>query len=392
MSTLRVRHLSWANPAVVYAAIWIGGCALSYIPTAFFISPNPTVIFCIGITIVTFFIWDRVLGAYSSARPLSATTEAELEDLSRFCQFLFRAWIIGFVINVIGSRGLPLFWALTGDGRTYADFGLPSFSGLLVAVKLFLITSMVLLRRTWSPLRILIVVTALFGTTFLELNRGGLTLMGLSVLGVVLTLRLIPRWFWIFTPVAALGAILAFGKLAELRGVPYHVFESLAGKGSFFLKLPSGFFWVFTYWTSPIQNLYFAADTSMPLYAPVFTLQSLIPSVIRESLIGLEYPIPLINPALNATSFLGPLLADFGLFLSTAIIALLQAIFVFAYRKSQEGAIPFVLINAMSLAAILLSVFYMFFLSLPVLFFVFLVVVFKVRNFVSLYPRKAVAV
>jgi hypothetical protein len=80
---------------------------------------------------------------------------------------------------------------------------------------------------------------------------------------------------------------------------------------------------------------------------------------------------------MNATAFLGPLLADFGLGLSIAVFCLSQFFFVFVYRKARsEPTAYYVMLNAINIATLALSVFYLFFLSLIVLFYIFLVGIF----------------
>jgi oligosaccharide repeat unit polymerase len=358
-----------SRPDFVYASIWGLVYCLSYFIESDFRHDFPPEISILILTnIVSFFVIYRIFQTWfgaSTPRPWRRVDDDNLQVLKRFISLLFKIWVVFYLVTIVLSDGLPAYWVLSGDSRTYVDFGVPTLTGLLNMIRAFMFAGSILLFMTSGNRRYLRLPAILIFTALLEVSRGGLTVLLLHGVGVYVLCRKNSMRPLLMVSGGLILFIIMFGLLADFRGEHVPI-EDIAGGDSIFVSLPAGFFWVYTYITTPINNVNFAYTMGIdPLYYPHFSVSALVPTVVRDIIFPeLEYPIALADDAFNATSFYSPLLADFGVFGAGVVVTLLQAVVSYVHVKAVRGDVFHFLIYPVLFMCIVLSTFYMFFFSM----------------------------
>lgn len=138
-------------------------------------------------------------------------------------------------------------------------------------------------------------------------------------------------------------------------------------------RLPYGFKAMYNYIATPVANLYYAESQGInPLNYPYFSIQVIVPSVIRTRMFeNQQYPIKLRSKAFNATSFYSPFIADFGFAVTGIIVFLIQLAVSFVHIRASKGLWNYQLIYAPLFTSIALSFFYTYIISPSVLIFSF---------------------
>jgi oligosaccharide repeat unit polymerase len=305
---------------------------------------------------------------------------------------LFAAWIVIYVINIIGSGGIPIIWILIGDPRNYADFGLPTLGGLGNLLRAFLLVACYLIyfhsnlskkiRFRYALIGFFLICSAFV----LETGRGNGVVLLLHPIGFHLLITKIRpfnifKWtIFLFLFLFGLGAIQAaryqdgmvlLEKYAENSG-----FEKMTGPLLFLVP-------AITYISIPIVNTDLNLINSPNFkFSPNYSLQGLIPTIIRDSIIEKGDYGELINEANNVSSFYIPFLRDFGLWGTIIFISFIQLLVVYCYLRAQRGNVYFVFFWPPLFMSVVLSFFSLYFTSLVVVLYP-LVVVWTLKGVLS---------
>jgi oligosaccharide repeat unit polymerase len=395
----RINSSVFVNPVVLYSLIWLAALALLSTRWATFMTGVSRgflilVLGNIAISIVVYFAatWlKRALapvhrpGGVRSTHGADSASLAALLALRRYSDLLFAIWVAGSLINVWFSGGLPIVWNLRGDDRTYADYGLPTFSGLIAACGLFASLGFFLLSllgkrksRWWA-------VALVFVYQFAILNRGGTVWMALEMLGVYL---LVGRSGIRRTIVGALLVLLLitlFGVMGSIRvGKNYSHLSALATPEgeAVFEHLPSGFWWTYLYAAVGPVNLNAVIDGYVPLGRPYWSVVNLFPTVVRnlvytETVYEARYPLKMVVGLFNVFTLYGGYLADFGLVGCFAITLVLQLLAVHHYLRASSGDLASIIAYAVCFQVIVVSLFTDSLTSWPALFQLFLAFAFR---------------
>lgn len=298
-----------------------------------------------------------------------APSDLDLAILSDFIVRVFAVWLLGFLVNVAYSGGMPIIWLLLGTGRNYLDFGMPTVSGLLNMMRAFMAASIFLLYlQNRARVRDYVILAILIMSALGEISRGVVSVLLLHIVAFVILLRPVR-----LTQIAAglpllLLAFITFDYIGNIRTLDSEMDlgEVLGGRFRDD-SLWANFVWSFTYITTPLNNLAFAiSHNPEPLMVPYFTLQPLVPTVIRSMIWSAEaYPIELINEAFNATSFYSPLVTDFGVKGALICTIFVQFLIMIAYYSAKRGNIYGILVYPPIFVSVVLSFFYPFFFALP---------------------------
>jgi oligosaccharide repeat unit polymerase len=392
-----------SRPDLLFAVIWLAAVVLiRLLPVGFVVEPDPRIEGLILFNVISFYVVYKVTSAIYRRRRLPAPDVSDFlsqsgsrSDFRRYLTYMFWAWFPVYLLTVAVNGGLPLIWLLTGAGKTYTDFGVPTLSGLLNMIRAFMFVGFIALYLVDGRRRLLLVPALLLATSVAEVSRGGMLVLILHGVGVYLLLRSPSIRHVLNVIMLGLLFIIAFGVLGEFRGATLDPSE-FVGEESRFVTMPLGFFFAFTYLVSPLNNLYFGFDSLTPLYYPFYSLQALVPTIVRDLLfptvasVETRYPIALYLEAFNATSFYGPLLADFGLIGAALVTLLFQVVTSRVHVAARKGSFVHLLMYPALFMSIVLSVFYLFFLSMVVVLFPILCIGY--RSFLaSLARRRAVA-
>ena len=365
-------RLDLSRPDIVYGLIWGFSVSILLIFDFNYTSPlQEEILFLIISNIISFWLIYKIMKFILNAKSSDSSiklTEFEVYCLYRYCKLVFYIWVTLYFLSIFFSSGIPIIWAIIDDPKTYVDFGIPSFSGLLNMIRAFLFSIGLIIFFHNRKRRMLIIPFILFLSGMAELSRGNLTVLILHGFGIYLLYS--KNIFPIITKflIFALIYFIMFGLIGDIRGNS-SIAQSFYNEDSIFNFLPGGFFWAITYIISPLNNINYAYSLGIePLMYPYFSTQPIFPTIIRDIIFQTsEYPIQLANEAFNATTFYSPLLADFGILGAFTVVIFLQFIVAYTHIKATQGSIFNILFYPTLFMSVVLSIFYMFFFSLIVL-------------------------
>ncbi len=375
-----MRHLH-LSPANLFLLIWLFPLLAPYLIESSILLKTEeetkwlvysSILFFYLITL--FFHLTGAKGKTSSA--LKSVHSIDYLTFEKKFRALLKIWITIYFINIIGSGGLPIIWILTGDPRTYADFGLPTLGGLSNLFRAFLLTSCYLFvfhsnfnKRKKYKYK-LIALSLILSAFVIEASRGAGVVLLLHPIGIYFLLNNISflrafKWLsFILLFLLFLGFVQMFrysGKIdvmqdyAESSG-----FEEFTGISVFYIP-------AITYIAVPLVNTDLTIRVASELkFSPYYTIQGLIPSAIRDSFFEKGDYGQLINEANNASSFYVPFLRDYGYFGTIIIFGLIQIFLTKWYYKARAGHILYILSWPPFFMSITLSFFSSFFTSLVV--------------------------
>lgn len=359
--------VSLANPAVIYAGVWLTILWLFRLQLTAILQPlnRSTVVLVLSSVAISIALGAVVALLLPRPQPYTIARQAlELAQLYEWRRWALTIWLIVSVFEIAVARGLPIVWLLLGDrSHDYRDFGIPSIHGLVTALYLFSVAATAVeiflhgRRRRWRLLLSLLVWPVL------QVNRGALIWSICQIAGVYLICRRVRLGTVAGLGAAALAAILIFGAIGDARaGEAREGLRALAGDegGVLVDRVPSGFLWVYLYTTTPLNNIVRAIDDFEPGGTLYFSVAGLFPTVIRQVIFAdpdKKYPLGLVNQAFNTSTWFVSFLADFGMNGALAMTGLLQLIAALFYRSARAWRPWAVVGYSACFQAIALSVF-----------------------------------
>ena len=290
---------------------------------------------------------------------------------------IFISHVIYLICATIFLGGFPLYWIIIGDERTYVDFVIPSISGLFNLTRSFGLVACLLLlmfgNRNNKKYVYLIGAYFLLSSFFIETSRGNGLVMLLHPIGMYLLLRKIYLKQLSYSFLLFISFILFFGLIQVLRYGDFDL-ELLTNNAEFVgLENPNIFllFFIpaFLYLSTPIMNMDLNLSNSPDFSIGLnYSLTNILPSALKNFLSlnqDDKYGL-LVTDAFNTTSFLTPLILDFGAIGGLLIASLFLILTAWIYIKAKEGAIFYILIWPPLFMSLVLSSFNLFFLSLVV--------------------------
>lgn len=289
---------------------------------------------------------------------------------------LFLIWIVGFILNVILSGGFPLLWLLTGDSRNYLDFGIPTFSGLLNMLRCFLSTAVVFLLFKDTKNRyfyLLILSCLILSLSLLELSRGNTLFLLLHVFTAFILFRKKNA----FKLLRNLLLLIIFGlpifyimKLVRTS----EGLESLLSDEVVIFMIIEPFL---NYISYPLINLslYFK-DIVYFNFEPNLTLAGFVPSFIRDIFIEPGNYGKLENESFNTSTFYSPFFIDYGVLNTLVIVSIIYAFCYLILFYVNKNSVFAVFLYPSLVSSFYLSIFSLYFTSLVVLLYPFIVLLF----------------
>lgn len=322
---------------------------------------------------------------FSCYRVNAALMALDYDKFSKRLKHIVIVWLIVYVANIVGSGGVPLFWVLTGDARTYVDFGLPTLGGLANILRAFGLVGAYLvwkfsdfppqIKKKYLKLGIFLLLSAFL----LETGRGN----GVVLLAHPLGLYFLTRRFqlksavvgsiWTAVFILAIGGIqiLRYSYSGGIEQLMRFAENSQIDGGGFLSALMAPFL---VYVAVPAVNLDLNIQVSDPIhFSPYYSLAGLVPTVVRDLIFTPQDYGVLINDANNTATFLIPFVRDFGIFGALFIATIIFFITSFVYVKAMGGRIFYILTYPAIFMSLILSFFSLFFTSLVVVLYPFLV-------------------
>lgn len=287
MKSRCLSHPVIGHPTFVFVSLWTFATLLASLQLVEVFANHMDAIYTFGTLVIAANICGAAAAAFFfSYRPLPPTDQPVY---FRKVATIFYWWVIISIVETIAAGGLPIVWLLTGDSRTYADFGLPTLHGFANAMWLYLsfaqfaqvvdgkrrIRDMLVLALLicWP---ILVVSRALFTIWILQISFYLLITNRKKLTKIILPALLI-----------AIAFFYAFGVVGDARSPEFSIASALG----FDQADPTAmvFLWAYAYIVSPLANLGLGWSTVLPSY-PLFpknTLSELLPSIVK-SILGFE--------------------------------------------------------------------------------------------------------
>ena len=302
--------------------------------------------------------------------------------LQRLKRTLLVVWGTGVLLTVIIQRGFPLLWGLIGDPRGYADFGIPTLNGGLVALYIILTLLSFHDYLASGQRRFAIHTLFLWSYCLAIMNRGLMVYLILNLVGYYLLSRRLNITRVLRFGAGALIFLYLLNFIAENRHMESKesirqyvestsegVFqESIAG------DVKRGWTWLTFYSSAPLVNLNYNINTVEPHYYPDYTLRALFPTVVREMVFQMEkqeyenrYALQMANTAFNTFTFYANTLRDFGIGGCIALVFCVQLLSIYFYRLAVMNDLGSKCVYAGIFAGLVLSPFTDFFLTLIML-------------------------
>ena len=280
---------------------------------------------------------------------------------------LFQFWAVVELIEVAYSGGVPAFWYLIGNGKTYFDFGIPSVHGAMNAlglVILMLVVHLLVNGELKNRKKLIAVAVTILAFYLLLITRQ--VLVSAAVEMVIVALMEKPTLVSKKVIPLLISGVLLFGIVGNLRtGYEAFIYVSLIST-----DVPPvfiGFYWVYMYFTMTIANINSIVTST---FTPVGlqALSSYIPSVFDFMLpsAGSDSSAFYVTQAYNQSGFFYDFYYGFGLPGVVCISGLYGWLGGILYRKySTEHSVRSILCCAIASQIIILSFFANMLLYLP---------------------------
>jgi hypothetical protein len=372
-----------SRPAVIFGLVW------AVVLCLFFVSLirqdmvlELRTMLLIGGSIIGFFYIEHLFGFSRNNRvQLAAIAPPEIlrrqvTYFRRLKRLLFSVWATGVLLTAAIQGGFPLLWGLMGDPRGYADFGIPTLNGALVALYIILTLLSFHDYLTSGQRRFAIHTLLLCSYCLAIMNRGLMVYMILNLAGYYLlnrrltSRRIIPLGLFFVVFIYLLN-FLAENRHADSKTVIRQYVEDTsesAFQETAFGDLRRGGTWLLFYATAPLVNFNFNIKSVEPRYYPDYTLRALFPSVVREQVFQMQqqeyenrYALQMANTAFNTFTFYANYLRDFGLWGCVGILLIVQVLASRFYHAAIRGVFGSKLVYCGIFAAMVLTPFTDFF-------------------------------
>jgi oligosaccharide repeat unit polymerase len=382
------------HPLVLFASVWSGVLCLYLLRLSKLLSATgEQAASTVGLILVPFAL---VLGGatifYHSApkariqRKHLLCGSIEADDLAvlkrRLKKWLF-VWMVLSAGEIVVSGGVPLAWLLTGNSKTYADFGIPTLHGLLNSMLLALGLCYTAIFARFGGRRYLLCSVAIVGWALLVVTRSMIIVNILQTGMAIVLYRGIPAKLAVRLIALALIIVIGFGALGDLRSGAANFLAVAQPTEAYPQWLPSGVLWIYIYLTTPINNLMYTMVSVHPSDNFLFpnTVAPLLPSVARKVIYGSSGETALtgelVDEAFNvSTAYIGPVqdYGTLGIMCFSLLISVLAAFYW--WRANFRDELIYIVIGQ----CLLISVFYNLFFSLPVITQVVWIYLFFSRN------------
>ncbi len=242
------------------------------------------------------------------------------------------------MLQVAVSRGFPLLWLITGNGKTYIDFGITSLNGLLNAIYLASATAFFLIclkerkKGYWGLFFILLLLPVILVSRqliiclFLQITCCLLIYKPKSLKKVVCSLFLVLTSFVILGNFRT-GLDSLVNILQPAPFIPEFMYSLL---------------WIYAYVVTPFNNVNAAIDYIQPLGIPYNEATMLMPTFL-QTLLGFEVNsagFELVHEQMNVSTFYLPLIQDLGKLYAFLFMILMQGVLSASYRKVFVSRLP----------------------------------------------------
>ncbi len=365
------------RPSTVFLVVWLAAIySHSVLPVGLKVEINYSVIFVLALLYLLFVLLEKITNHIVLNKVSAKENETISRSLNKIFRLVFYLWFPLYLVNILFSGGIPIYWQLSGDERSYGDFGIPSFTGMVACLRLVAVVVFVAKnkRNYFDWFALIIIVTSVIS----ELSRGNAFLLFITMAFAILFLKPFKFRHFIYYLMGIFTSIIGFAGIGVLRYnnlyedvLTFTAVQLDIDPSSNFLLFEMGLVMITRYLGTPINNIFYALNTGFePLYYPLFSVMTIIPTFIRQQLFTEKvFPLPLYNEAYNTGSFLSIFFADFGVLLTLLLMIFFFYFISYSYTKARRGDHFHMLLIPLHLSAVGLSIFSNYFIILQYLFF-----------------------
>ncbi|WP_353065270.1 O-antigen polymerase [Tunturibacter psychrotolerans] len=369
------------HPVLIFNVVWLGVMTLFLMRFSKVLNAtNRQITSAVGLILIPYTLTLGVSALYFRLVPkLKADRNhllcdmSQMEELSiltgRLKWWIF-FWAVFSFAEILASGGVPLVWAVTGNSKTYFDFGIQSLHGLLNSLILAIGLTYTGIFVRYGGRRYLLGPLGVLAWSILLITRSMMIVDLLQSAMVVVLYKGISKKIATRLVVAVILVTVGFGAIGDLRTGAIN-FRTLAQPTDAYPDwLPSGFLWVYIYVTTPLNNLAYTIASSHPVDNILFpnTAAPLFPHIVRDAIYGDSLATSLsgelVDSAFNvSTAYVGPF-QDYGSLGIVSFSVLIAAFAGFYWRRSNfRDQLIYVVIGQ----CLFMTIFYNHFFSLPVI-------------------------
>lgn len=300
-------------------------------------------------------------------------------------RLLFNIWLTFIVLEIIYERGVPLLWLVTGNSKSYVDFGIPSLHGfvnslawviLMLAFTFYLDSSCKVKKKEMKIIMLIIF------TTYIALIARQFILTGLIQIFLIYVLkRKINLWKLLLWPTLV---VFFFGIIGNMRtgASNFRVSAKITA------NIPDAFlgiYWVYMYMATPIGNIDSLVNKTFDLANGIFTAKSIIPSVFVTLIFkGIDIPSIkfFVTDTFNISTFLEIPYKDFGIAGVVITASIYGFISAYSWRKYKRDVnnTQALLICVICIQATAMSFFVNMLIMLPIIVqIVYIIIIFRIK-------------
>ncbi len=267
------------NPVTVFVTIWYLLVLLYKLQWSAYLVPLDNKVYVILDAMVLSFTVLFVVGRMFVLHGRNNMSYAVLGK--RQIHQAFFLWFAFSIVEIAYSRGIPLLWTVTGSGKTYFDFGIPSLHGFLngfAQVIVCLAFYYLLTHKKTLDMQLIIAVVLIYFVLIISRQVIMVSVIEMSVIYILVKRRV----NYIGLVLAGIATILIFGLIGNAR-TGYDTFLEVSKLDVHFPSFLSGFLWVYMYLVmtlANVNNLVLAPELHIH---PMTVFSELVPSVISNT-------------------------------------------------------------------------------------------------------------
>jgi oligosaccharide repeat unit polymerase len=353
-----------ANPNILFILIWVSVIYLHSLHTLdIYLDINHLNISFIYINIIFAFFLLLYQLIYLKDHNYTEIIKRKIKKnytlIDAYIKKLLIVYFIISLLDIIYSSGIPIFWTYMGIDKDYTLYGIPTLHGLANGIVFFTLSLMYSFKLLLKDNKYNKYIVLIFLWQILILSRGVIMVSTIQLLCLYLLFTKQTKSKWVIISFVIFSLILAFGYLGDIRQGSNPYYGLLKDSWlDLFQTLPSGFLWVYVYFTSGFNNLIYNTNIIYPNYLPYYSFSKLLPSIFYN-LIGIAKSsdaFEFVKAGLNVSTIYAGFYSDYG-YLCFIPVLLIQYLSFKFYRGAISGSLSDSISYAVFFQAILLSFF-----------------------------------
>lgn len=297
------------NPIMLFNSIWLVTLLMYNMRmTEFQEVLSERTMLCIWMCILGFnsgvLIINRI-PTIANGKPI-LVRHAKLDNKIKIVNWII---VVSFVVEIIYSKGFPLLWKLMKNGKTYFDFGIPSFNGALYGLVICMGAYTLFQKKNYSK--------------FFYLAFGILVVSRQIVMSIVIEGTI----YYLATNIIKIkkkdrrkiiiimiAAVIFFGLYGNFRTGEDN-FNQVFEAREMYKNVPTTFKWVYAYVALALNNFNnLVGITAGNINHGLSMLNAFLPTVLLDSLGAKDIysPYYLVKINFNVSTYLPEVYLDFG--------------------------------------------------------------------------------